>query len=772
MAKVLSSTTNKNTKTRRETAVQGTNDSSIVSKWSTAACGYFDDSFLQHFISKQSRRAPLIHRGYYIRAKAFDKIIKNFLEVFQDSKKQIDFPELVRRKRLLIENSPELSSLIQKSDLQPSSPHIELSCTDYQLLGIDLTQLNTLEAALKMCGMHFECPTLLLSECVMTYMTRRCSTELVKWAAETFDNGVFGMYEQMHPDDAFGLFMQAHFHSIGSPLKCINAFPSLRSQKERFLNAGWTYCDAVDMNTFYYGCLDMAERQRVESLETFDEYEELNLKYSHYFILTASKVNLGKTLITNNHTLPKNDVHGEITNIVTVSRLPQIDQSVRRFGHASSLVMDRFAITSGGFGETDGRHQRLAELTITDLISLKSYHVSCSAADMQIPRMHHSSVTLSNGATILMAGRQSPFFMCNQMLEVTLQITDNGYESTKSQRVQSSSNFSSPETSSSVPQESCSVPFSSVKRHDRSEDNMNTGEGLSQSDANLEDNGHSDECHSSLTTNVRQPHLVENVISQLPKEDKEPSQCLESHNLSQTLRFKLGTLTIKVVEQSGNVPKERWRHSSVVVTHDGKEHIFLYGGKTKSGSVLQDAFMFNPMTKTWIECTCKGASPGPRHSHSLTFWQGKVILTGGLDENHEPSNCVFCLDLSTMTWDKWNLDGPLSARYSHTAHLHNNMLLLVGGVNIRAKPPGLAVISLSAHTSQEFAFPAQDKESLLMLHRHTSVMMPQATSKTAPQLVLLGGGGNCFSFGTHLNRTPVLIDVEAACSSLQALIAQ
>ena len=49
----------------------------------------------------------------------------------------------------------------------------ELSTVDYCLLGVDLTQLNTLEAALRLCGADFDTPTLLLSECVMTYMTRR-----------------------------------------------------------------------------------------------------------------------------------------------------------------------------------------------------------------------------------------------------------------------------------------------------------------------------------------------------------------------------------------------------------------------------------------------------------------------------------------------------------------------------------------------------------------------------------------------------------------------
>ena len=47
--------------------MQGTNDSSIVSKRSMARLGYFHDPYLQPFVAKPSRRSPLINRGYYIR---------------------------------------------------------------------------------------------------------------------------------------------------------------------------------------------------------------------------------------------------------------------------------------------------------------------------------------------------------------------------------------------------------------------------------------------------------------------------------------------------------------------------------------------------------------------------------------------------------------------------------------------------------------------------------------------------------------------------------
>lgn len=43
--------------------VQGTNDSSVLSKVSAVAQGYFLDDYLKQFVFKEFRRAPLINRS-------------------------------------------------------------------------------------------------------------------------------------------------------------------------------------------------------------------------------------------------------------------------------------------------------------------------------------------------------------------------------------------------------------------------------------------------------------------------------------------------------------------------------------------------------------------------------------------------------------------------------------------------------------------------------------------------------------------------------------
>ncbi|KAK0057955.1 tRNA wybutosine-synthesizing protein 4 [Biomphalaria pfeifferi] len=168
------------------------------------------------------------------------------------------------------------------------------------------------------------------------------------------------------------------------------------------------------------------------------------------------------------------------------------------------------------------------------------------------------------------------------------------------------------------------------------------------------------------------------------------------------------------------------------------------------------------------EVLCSGDVPGPRHSHCVTFWNGNVLLTGGLDIHHEPVLDVFRLDIGSRVWCRISISGTYYPRlvssysfiasiegrgYSHTAHLLGDFLILVGGVNTYHPPPGVAFVNLKTSQSMEFALPSPDKTSLMMLHRHTSILLDDQ------QLVVLGGGGNCFSFGTHLNRTPVLLNI-------------
>lgn len=69
------------TKEKREDSVVNTNSSCIVSKRSVEKIYYNDDAgFLRYFVKKFQRRSPLINRGYWLRMRAIEHVVRTFLD--------------------------------------------------------------------------------------------------------------------------------------------------------------------------------------------------------------------------------------------------------------------------------------------------------------------------------------------------------------------------------------------------------------------------------------------------------------------------------------------------------------------------------------------------------------------------------------------------------------------------------------------------------------------------------------------------------------------
>lgn len=69
--------------------IEGTNDSSCLSKHSSACQGYFTDNYLKYFIQKQVRRSPLIHIGYCIRSSIINSVIHEFIRKINGQQAQV-----------------------------------------------------------------------------------------------------------------------------------------------------------------------------------------------------------------------------------------------------------------------------------------------------------------------------------------------------------------------------------------------------------------------------------------------------------------------------------------------------------------------------------------------------------------------------------------------------------------------------------------------------------------------------------------------------------
>ncbi|XP_076350875.1 tRNA wybutosine-synthesizing protein 4-like isoform X6 [Tachypleus tridentatus] len=223
-------------KMKSQLPVQGTNDSSIISKFSMALKGYFSDEFLKFFAANHRHRSPLINRGYYIRAKAMERMFHQFLQtLFGFPVKQIislgagfdtsyfrlksekflcdstfievDFESVITRKLKCVNSHSVLKAMMPEGAPKCSNKSVIFQGRNYILIGADLRVIYELDKALEDAGISFECPTLIFSECAMTYIDVESSNRLIEWASKKFPNAAFVTYEQIHPDDGFGLIM-------------------------------------------------------------------------------------------------------------------------------------------------------------------------------------------------------------------------------------------------------------------------------------------------------------------------------------------------------------------------------------------------------------------------------------------------------------------------------------------------------------------------------------------------------------------------------------
>ncbi|KAK9402772.1 tRNA wybutosine-synthesizing protein 4 [Crotalus adamanteus] len=424
--------------------VSRTGDSSAASKRSAAALGYTSDRFVLLLLPRGGpRRAPAIHRGYHVRARAVERSVRDFLLGTRGHSRsqvvslgagwdslyfclkaagllagsggrffEVDLPEVASRKAALISGSAELRALAG-GGVPAALGSVRFSGEDYRLLGVDLSELALLEGALRDAGLDPASPTLILAEVVLPYMEVERSNALIQWAAGHFLSAWFILYEQIHPSDPFGHIMQNHFSRLQSPLRSLTTYPDCKAQQMRFLQRGWTECHIMDMNEFYGHFVPREEQKRIQALEPFDEFEEWHLKCSHYFILVAYKGEaafappaLSRTEGPPAHCAPC--FAGTVAASLCVGGAVA---GLKRYGHCSVLLAPDVILTAGGFGDHSGRHCRLTELHMlvkhedgwrSDKVRLAKLGTAWDG------RLFHTMNVLCSGWAVVLGGRKSP----------------------------------------------------------------------------------------------------------------------------------------------------------------------------------------------------------------------------------------------------------------------------------------------------------------------------------------------------------------------------
>ncbi|KAK2858444.1 hypothetical protein FQN49_004725 [Arthroderma sp. PD_2] len=416
--------------------VMGTNGSSIVSKRSVERIYYNEPHFFRHFVKSCPRRAPLINRGYWLRMHAIEHTVIEFLREQTGRPKlvinfgcgfdplpfqllslepglcvntkfvDIDHRKLMVEKWDAIQNNTELKELIPDA-VSSSNGGPLIRSKQYIGIGCDLGNLVELENSLKSELDPSDFSILCTAEVSLTYMEVGAADALIEWAGKLSDDTQFGLLEKFFPDGPhhpFAKTMIAHFTKWRAPLQSIHIYPSLAQQEQRFIKANWRQAHARSLWAAWSDSTFLSSEMRVslDSFEAFDEWEELCLFASHYFLLRAST-----------RTLSSGDVSAEQRAFYTnqrpqdypfrfIANCPLDFEGQKRFGAMFDMG------SHIGFHAGLGRRARLVSTDIYAPSDAMAAARNSIPAESLVARMCHTITQLDNGQCLLVGGRTSP----------------------------------------------------------------------------------------------------------------------------------------------------------------------------------------------------------------------------------------------------------------------------------------------------------------------------------------------------------------------------
>ena len=407
--------------------------------------GFNYSLFLAQGAASPSRSA-LINRGYFIRVhclleqiKAFSRLHADFQVISLGCGWDTTWMKMQRNPNCSLWIDTDFEALLKVKAQVFDQSSVVLPAF-YRMLAVDLTDLGALAKQL-----DFVCkekPTLFLAECSLTYLPVEKSDDLLAFLSGSFKKATLLIYEQIHGEspsvageDPFAKTMCEHFTSLSTPIHSLHAYPTLADQLTgRFAKAGFTRpLTAFTLEHYWNNVIALAEKERINSLEVFDEWEDWHVKLAHYFVALVSNYSGDDALSLEECKLnfSEDDDSGRHSDSTFRVQLIPIENAPKAWGHAAAVCASGKIVSLGGF-----HHRRVEGMQVFGLSTLQGGNSANLTAELDCPvpnsncpqgRMFTGAlVHWRDDSLLLFGGRKSPSLPLGELWK--LSIPENTWE--------------------------------------------------------------------------------------------------------------------------------------------------------------------------------------------------------------------------------------------------------------------------------------------------------------------------------------------------------
>lgn len=194
---------------------------------------------------------------------------------------EIDFPQVVNTKTQIIREDPKIRKLL--GDGVEFGEQLQVRSDRYVLASSDITKLDHLDHKLRLAGIDFDAPTMVVTEFVLAYIESKEVEALVDYFTERFPCICFVDFCTSNIDSEFGRREMTVFQQRGIPFKAKEYYYSPSSVRKTYEDRGFVH-ESMTMQDMLDNCIDESEKKRIyalEPIENSDPYFFEKMKYSY-----------------------------------------------------------------------------------------------------------------------------------------------------------------------------------------------------------------------------------------------------------------------------------------------------------------------------------------------------------------------------------------------------------------------------------------------------------------------------------------------------------